>query len=335
MATQVFVGSIGIKAGESSPVSILLDGATGTITGNFDINANVNFTEPGVNATFESLLLSDLDLLPNSTADRFITQLPNSNDVIKITYDGRIGRSSGVGAGDWVLGAPEANNGYSFRINTPQPNLQLYAPDSGGQVALYNTASTGYQWVIAPSGDATFTNLVVRTDAFLNGTATVNGLFTATEVEVGGNVEVDGVVNASGLLINGVPVEKDSAIPVFVNANYTVPNDGNDYELYIDGAGQSITVLIPEDPPTQQHINIVIYDNNFGVGGTCGVGTGVPGLQFVGKGVQGSTITLVSPTGSFSPGGLNSYSGPNLANTAVSLKYVNYGLPGDWWVWSA
>jgi hypothetical protein len=335
---QVLVGRIGIAPpGQGNP-TIILDSTTGTISGNFDINANVNFNEPGVNAIFESLLLSDEDIPNGSTDPRLTVQLGTSNDFIEIDSFGALARinadtsnpvwfvsfdgscnfnSVNVGTGtiltNRVLRLIGPNSGVFVNTINNNPNLELYIPDGGGQVALYNSINANYVWRFTSDG----------------------GLTLSGNLSLPGNVNVGGVVNASGLLINGVPVEKDSAIPVFVNANYTVPNDGNDYELYIDGAGQSITVLIPQDPPTQQHINIVIYDNNFGVGGTCGVGTGVPGLQFVGKGVQGSTITLVSPTGSFSPGGLNSYSGPNLANTAVSLKYVNYGLPGDWWVWTA
>lgn len=359
--SQVFIGTCSFAPPGGNP-TVVINPSTGTITGNFDINTNVNFTEPGVNATFESLLLSDLDLLPNSTDPRLTVQLATSNDFIEIDSFGALARinadtsnpvwyvsfdgscnfnSVNVGTGikldNKTIQLEGSNSGVFINTINNNPNLELYIPDGGGQVALYNSSNAGYVWRFTSDGGLSLGgNLTVPGNSNLGGSlTTINGLLLATEVNVAGNVEVGGVVNASGLLINGVPVEKDSAIPVFVNANYTVPNDGNDYELYIDGAGQSITVLIPQDPPTQQHINIVIYDNNFGVGGTCGVGTGVPGLQFVGKGVQGSTITLVSPTGSFSPGGLNSYSGPNLANTAVSLKYVNYGLPGDWWVWTA
>lgn len=322
MASQVFIGTCAFATAGGNP-TIVIDPENGTITGNFDINANVNFTEPGVNATFESLLLSDLDLLPNSTADRFITQLPNSNSVIKITYDGRIGRSEGVGAGDWVLGAPEANNGYSFRINTSEPNLQLYAPDSGGQVALYNTLSAGYQWVIPPSGNATFNSVTHRGTSFLNGTTTVNGLLLATEVNVGGNVEVGGVVNAQGLLVNGVPVANQVPIPVFVNANYTVPNDQNDYELYISAGSSNIIITLPADPPFRQVVDMVIL--NAGTAPQITVGTGTPVLDFVGGGQQSAFVNLLNA----GPGG------SSLANYWVQFKNIDFGPPGDWWVWTA
>jgi hypothetical protein len=299
---QLMIGKVGVASSTGSTPSITLDPATGTITatqicGQINISANVNWTEPDVDTTFRTLYLSDANVNVNSTADRLLVQLPNSNDVIKITFDGRIGRSSGVGAGDWVLGAPEVNNGYSFRINTSQPNLQLYAPDSGGQVALYNTSSTEYQWVIPPSGNATFNSVVSRGNIFGNANMTING-----------NLVVNGSISG---------VVQSAAVGVYVNANYTVPNDGNNYELLVnanDGVGAgNLIIIIPEDPTHQQEINIVVRD--LGSAANIAVGDGSPELSFIG------------------PGGL--YTFVDLKTQGIgktTLKYVNYGVFGsDWW----
>lgn len=307
MASQLFIGSVGICPDDRSAPSIFLNAQSGTITGNFDINANVNFTEPGVNATFESLVLSDLDILPNSTADRLVVQLPNTNDVIKITYDGRVGRSSGVGAGDWVLGAPEANNGYSFRINTSQPNLQLYAPDSGGATALYNTASAGYEWYLGPGGDASLGPTTIKADCSVNG-----------------NINCTGTINAPQILINGAPIERDSAQVVFVNGNYTVTNDGIDREIYINAVpvgANPLVITVANDVSTQQQVNISIF--NPGTATFIGVGTPSPSLSFQGGGQQTVSVNLLNA----GPGG------SSLSQHWVQFKYVNYGPVGDWWVW--
>ena len=89
--SQVFIGTCSFAPPGGNP-TVVINPSTGTITGNFDINANVNFTEPGVNATFESLLLSDLDLLPNSTDPRLTVQLATSNDFIEIDSFGALAR---------------------------------------------------------------------------------------------------------------------------------------------------------------------------------------------------------------------------------------------------
>jgi len=333
--SQVFIGSCSF-APPGGPPTIVIDPSTGTITGNFDINGNVNFTEPNVNATFKSLLLSDLDILPNSTADRLIVQLPNTNDTIKIAYDGRLEREASNGSAYWELGASEANNGFSFRVNTSQPNLQLYAPDSGGAVALYNSANGGYAWYLGTDGIASFNDVTHRGTSFFNGNitcnanvsiagplTTINGLTLLSEVNVAGNVEVGGVVNAQGLLINGVPVANQVPIPVFVNANYTVPNDQNDYELYISAGGSNIIITLPADPPFRQVVDMVII--NAGTANQITVGTGTPVLDFVGGGQQSAFVNLLSA----GPGG------SSLANYWVQFKNIDFGPPGDWWVWTA
>jgi hypothetical protein len=305
---QLLIGKVGIAGSTQSTPTISLDPSTGTITAstivaNLNINANVCFTEPDVEATFQNMTLSDANILANSTADRLVVQLPNSNDVIKIGYDGRVGRSSGVGAGDWVIGAPEANNGYSFRINTSQANLQLYAPDSGGQVALYNTNSTGYEWVIAPSGDATFENITARANIFCNGSFAANG-----NCNINGSLQVNGIING---------VVQSEAVAVFVNANYSVPNDGNNYELLINantvgiGSGDLI-ITLPTDPIHQMSVNMSVVD--LGTANSIAVGDGTPQIAFIANGLR--TFVDLKLTG--------------LSKT--TFKHVSWGVNGDWWM---
>ena len=105
----------------------------------------------------QNLVIDDSQIAPISTADRLIVRLPNTNDIFKVDYRGAIMRqNASTSQANWILGAPEANSGSSFRINTSQPNLQLYSPDSGGAVALYNTANSAYSWYVGTAGDAQF-----------------------------------------------------------------------------------------------------------------------------------------------------------------------------------
>jgi len=335
---QVLVGRIGIApAGQGNP-TIILDSTTGTISGNFTINANTNFNAPNVNASFESLLLSDEDFPASSTADRLVVQLPNTNDVIKIGYQGDIRReNTSTFQENWVIGLPTANSGgVQCRFNTDAPNLQLYVPDNGGAVALYNSANSGYAWYLGIDGIASFNNVTHRGTSFFNGLTTcnanvsiagplttINGLTLLSEVNVAGNIQVSGVVNASQLLVNGVPVEQDSAITVFVNSDFTVPDDGIDRELYISAGASNIIITLPDDPATQQHVNCVIF--NAGTAPFIGFGDGTPSLSFVGGGAQTAGVNLLNA----GPGG------SSLANHWVRFKFVNYGVAGDWWQWSA
>lgn len=280
---QRFYGSIAVG-------NIILDGINNTISGaNLNLPVNINWNEPDVIATFEKVVLSDANILANSTDARLVVQLPNTNDAIYVDYRGAIFRQNATTLqANWILGAPEANNGHSFRINTSQPNLQLYAPDSGGAVALYNTANSNYSWYLGSAGDASFANINARNNVVING-----------------NLEVNGVING---------VVQSQAVPVIVNANYVVPNDGNNYELIVNASSvgtANFTITVPEDPIHQMEINIVVVD--LGTANFIAVGDGSPELSFVANGLR----TFVD------------LKGRGLSKT--TFKYVNYGLGTDWW----
>lgn len=287
--SHLFYGKVGVGTSSSDTPLISLDPTTGTITaqqicGNINISANVNWNEYDVDATFRTLTLSDVSINNSSTVDRVRVQLPNTNDIINIDYRGAIIRANtSTGQANMLIGIPTPNNGgVQCRFNTNAPNLQLYAPDSGGAVALYNTANAGYSWYLGTGGDAEFNNISVR-----------------------------GAV--SGVVLS-------EAVAVYVNGNYTVPNDANNYELLInagDGFGSgNLTITIAEDPTHQQQINIVLI--NLGTAANIAVGDGTPELAFAG------------------PNGLYSFvdlKARGLGKT--SFKYVNYGINGgDWWTFN-
>lgn len=315
MSSQTFLGQkfVFVPQQEIGNVNagITLDAVNGVISGVSNFNTTVNLNQPNQPASFQSLTLNDSNVPSNSTADRFVAQLPNNNDVLRIPFDGRVERwNTTTLTAPWVLGAPESNNGYSFRINTSQPNLQLYAPDSGSQIALYNSSNSGYAWVIPPSGDATFGNVTHRGTSFFNGQVNCNA-----NVGIVGGILAGGNISATGSVFSGgLPVQVDS-IGVNITANYTVPNDGRDRDIYVSAGASNIVVLVPTDPPRQQCVNLVIF--NGGTAPFIGVGTGSPAIQFVGNGSQSSTVNLTGQV-----------------NKPISFRYVDYGTAGDWWLWS-
>jgi hypothetical protein len=274
--SHLFYGSVGVSSYQGATPLISLNADTGTITaqqicGNFNISANVNWNESDISPVFKSLYLSNADVNINSTADRLIIDLPNSSDRVAISWDGTIYRfnPNTLQANSLILD-PVANGGVQCRYNTSAPNLQLYCPDNGGAVALYNSANTGYAWYVGTGGDAQFNNLTVR-----------------------------GALNAPD-------------IPLYVNSNITIPNDANNYEVFINAGAQPVIITLAEDPTHQQRVNITLV--NLGTAPNIAVGDGSPELSFAGNGLF-SFLDLKAF-------GLGRY----------NLKYVNYGINGgDWW----
>lgn len=307
---QLLIGKVGIAGSTQSTPTISLDPSTGTITAstivaNLNINANVCFTEPDVVATFQNMILSDANILANSTDSRLTIQLPNTNDQISVGYRGEIRRGNTTTLQEnWVVGLPTANNGgVQCRFNTDAANLQLYVPDNGGAVALYNSANTGYAWYIGTAGDSTFQSVISRENIFCNGNFAANG-----NCNINGSLQVNGIING---------VVQSEAVAVFVNANYSVPNDGNNYELLINantvgiGSGDLI-ITLPTDPIHQMSVNMSVVD--LGTANSIAVGDGTPQIAFIANGLR----TFVD------------LKGRGLSKT--TFKHTTWGVNGDWWM---
>lgn len=363
---QVLVGRIGIApAGQGNP-TIILDSTTGTISGNFTINANTNFNAPNVNASFESLLLSDEDLPPGSTDPRLTVQLGSTNDIVEIDYSGALVRINAdtstpvwfigfdgscnfnqvnVGTGtqlsNKVLGLTGPNSGVFINTINNNPNLELYIPDGGGQVALYNSANAGYVWRFTSDGGLSLgSNLTVPGDATVSGnftcnsfvsiggsTTTINGLTLMGEVSVAGNIQVNGVVNASQLLVNGVPVTQSVT-------TYVVNSQGNPANIFSGPSGDSLVlvnvfgggitaynaVLLPVNPPSGTTVTVVFSNSQFGFPI---VQTTSPAInQFRGQGSQLSQVNLTNIRG-----------GASAQSYVTTFTFVNYGgVSGDDWL---
>jgi hypothetical protein len=295
--SKFFTGRVGILGsssdydGTDASVSIILDPSNGTIKGNIQTDPT-DFNQPNVSPNFQALNLVDANLAVNSTADRLVVQLPNSNDVIKVGYDGRIERvNTSTSQANWVVGLPTANNGgVQCRFNTNTENLQLYVPDNGGAVALYNTANSGYVWYLGTGGDAEFNNLITRGNINCNGSLNVNGT-------------ISGVVQSS-------------AVPIFASGNVSIPNDGNNYEILVNannvGVGNGdLVITLPIDPTHQMEVNISVLD--LGIANDIAVGTGSPQIQFLANGLR-SFVSLI-----------------NSGLSKTTFKYVSWGINGDWW----
>jgi hypothetical protein len=301
--SKFFTGRVGILGsssdynGNDSSVPIILDPANGTIKGNIATDPT-DFNQPNVSANFQALNLVDANLAVNSTADRLVVQLPNSNDVIKVGYDGRIERvNTSTSQANWVVGLPTANNGgVECRFNTNTENLQLYVPDNGGATALYNSSNQGYVWYLGTGGDATFQSVVSRGNIFGNANMTING-----------NLTVQGVINGA---------VQSEAVSIFASGNVSIPNDANNYEILVNannvGVGSGdLTITLPIDPTHQMEVNVSVVD--LGVANDIAVGTGSPQIQFLANGLR-SFCSLKAR-----------------GISKTTFKYVSWGINGDWW----
>jgi hypothetical protein len=136
-------------------------------------------------------------------------------------------------------------------------------------------------------------------------------------LDPGGNMTLEGNFQLDGYI--------SDTKPFFISGNYTIPNDGRKYS-YLVNAGpigaNPLIITLPVDPPISQEVDLILI--NAGTATTIGVGTGSPSLQFLGHGTQEASLNFLHAVPN----------GGSTVNRWLKLKFANYGLAGDWWLWS-
>lgn len=209
---------------------------------------------------------------------------------------------------------------------SPDP-LDFIQPNVNAQFNRVNTnglnsaggVNANYSVFINNLGNPLIPNLSLYLGDQNGAVALYNSSSTRYEwrLDPGGNITAEGNIQVDGYI--------SDTKPFFIAGNYTVPNDGRKYSYFVNAqpvGANPLSIVLPLDPPISQEIDLIL--SNAGTASIISVGTSSPALQFMGMGGTSNSINLLNA----GPGGTSTL------NRWLKLKFVNYGVAGDWWLWS-